>query len=378
MNNRERREGISNISEYLPSDLNEMPPQNFDNRAEGPIQPGRKNLPRFELPEYDSTVHDPEDYVREFERECELYEYDEPTMRALLARAIKKSKGRRADWYQEEGIELAEYDELKQGFIAAFGTGGRSAVVKTEAAWRATRQKNDDVRTYAAAFARRLRKHQYARRKEDYGEVGDRTIVDVWCDGLKSESMRTYVMMEDPRTWEEAKRLSLDFEQRVYKRSGKYKEKAKHVESDEEEHDEDISEDSEEEKEEKIRPRKKSPVKSTPKTISTKSFDEFKKNFEKKQSTQDKQMEELMKGVSELRIFLSKDRSESQQPYGQGAPRRDLVCYNCQETGHTSRVCPNPMKCRQCGGNHRTIDHQATARINALRTDEEMGRRDFQ
>lgn len=35
-------------------------------------------------------------------------------------------------------------------------------------------------------------------------------------------------------------------------------------------------------------------------------------------------------------------------------PKKEQVCFRCQEKGHLARACTNPAKCKHCGENHLT------------------------
>lgn len=37
-------------------------------------------------------------------------------------------------------------------------------------------------------------------------------------------------------------------------------------------------------------------------------------------------------------------------------PKKELVCFRCQQTGHLARACTNPAVCKHCSQNHLTRD----------------------
>ena len=68
-----------------------------------------------------------------------------------------------------------------------------------------------------------MRRHQHARASAGYPSQDELSVVDQWCDGLSSEGMKEYVLLQEPATWLRAKALSLEYEKKIYKQSEKYK-----------------------------------------------------------------------------------------------------------------------------------------------------------
>ncbi|KAJ3022985.1 hypothetical protein HDV00_001334, partial [Rhizophlyctis rosea] len=85
-----------------------------------------------------------------------------------------------------------------------------------------------------------------------------------------------------------------------------------------------------------------------------------------------KYMEELTKGMTELRIDLAQSRNRTQAPLISGSTTAE--CYNCLQKGHYANRCPNPAKCRTCGGNHTTRDHASSIQILQVQKDDEIKR----
>ena len=71
------------------------------------------------------------------------------------------------------------------------------------------KQGRDDIHTYAATFGQKLRRHQHARASAGYPAQDELSVIDQWCDGLSSEGMKEYVLLQEPATWLRAKTLSL-------------------------------------------------------------------------------------------------------------------------------------------------------------------------
>ena len=81
----------------------------------------------------------------------------------LLGRVMKNGMKNLKSWYANEGVEYQGYEELKDAFCEAFEATGRAAVMETGERLKKGQQGRDDVRTYAATFGQKLRRHQLPR-----------------------------------------------------------------------------------------------------------------------------------------------------------------------------------------------------------------------
>lgn len=390
-----------------------------------------RNLPRFELPKFDPKVYEPEDYIKEFERECALYNYGDDLRRQLLARAVREAGGKYVSWFMEEGAEIFHYKDFKDAFVDAFHTTGRAAVLRTERTWKKTRQRKDDVRTYAATFSRRLRLHNNARLSAGYKDVEDHVVVDQWCDGLEAPEMKKYVLMANPSDLENAKKLSLDYEKKVYSRDKRSSDNDEESSSSSSSEEDEVTETVRKETKGKgktttiVTTKAKSP--SNSEGLDKKLLNEMKKAMESQQKsleTQAKALQEtlaneakkqreqaaddLAQEFSKMRIQMAVPRTfngggASAQGYapnpgynpgiggapqnandaqgqGQGQGRRPIVCFRCQSTdGHIMRNCRNPPVCRICGGNHLTLQHDMHIKLVTLQefVDKKTEKKDF-
>ena len=362
----------------------------------------RKDFPKIELPVYDDTYYDPDDYLREVEAEFDLYEYGLQERRMLLGRAMKKGMKKLKSWYANEGVEYQGYEELKDAFREAFEVTGRAAVMETGERLKKVKQGRDDVRTYAATFGQKLRRHQHARASAGYPAQDELSAVDQWCDGLSSEGMKEYVLLQEPATWLRAKTLSLEYEKKIYKKSEKYKGLQKtvtitdstvEVEDEKPSSESSESSSSEEEKKTKEKKAKKEKKTVTVKTaravspvLTTRSLNDFKKTVTtesqsllQKQKDMESKMDEITKGLADLTIRLGESRNMLATQDARGSNNRgnqfnmsEMTCYRCQQKGHISRGCTNPVKCARCMKGHATRDHDSTQNIMMLKKEEEL------
>ena len=72
----------------------------------------RKDFLKIQLPVYDDTYYDPDDYLREVEAEFDVYEYGLQERGMLLGRAMKKGMKKLKSWYANEGFEYQGYEEI--------------------------------------------------------------------------------------------------------------------------------------------------------------------------------------------------------------------------------------------------------------------------
>ncbi|KAJ3021301.1 hypothetical protein HDV00_001758, partial [Rhizophlyctis rosea] len=252
------------------------------------------------------------------------------------------------DWYMTEGIELTEYVELKESFIDAFKATGRTAVRDAKTKWEKCRQGAYDVKTYGATFSKRLGNLQQARLEAGYGELDTQSIIDQWTDGLRSNMLRSKVLENTFASFADVKDFCVGYEKKVYRWSGTYKEElggsSKNEEDDTASESEEADDDSDDEEPRKPKARKGKKAESTMKTsakrsltadgVTSKTFNDLKRMFEQereknldREAEHRKYMEELTKGMTELRIDLAQSRNQGplREPLSQSGemPNKD-------------------------------------------------------
>lgn len=290
--------------------------------------------------------------------------------------------------------------------------------MKAKKKWENSKQGKHDVRAYAALFSRRLRRLNHARGARQYGVMDSQSVMEQFCDRIESEKMRDHVMLNQPKDFEEAKKIAMEYEKKVYRRSKDTSSSSTtSSSSSSSSSDRDFEEErkgkkrkdmvkekkkTEEEKKKKGRGRalvkeEQLPAENTLREVK-KEIEQVRTKAEERASKMDKSVEELVKGMSELRIAIAQTRDEARMGRNSAMePSNNVVgaaaggnaltmnrfsnvtCYNCQEQGHMAPRCPNPPKCRRCGKGHRTANHDVCVNLMQMQEDERAARReDFQ
>lgn len=165
-----------------------------------------RNAPKFQTPDFDPRDDDPEQWLKYFENECELYGFDKKLMKTLLGKAILKAAendGPAKTFWRNTVMDCLDYSELRKEFIAYYEDDVRLDIDQ-ERVLAEISQSTLTAKQYKVYFDSTLHKATRVRRATGLPKYDDKVVLRYFLDGITDDTARATVWSARPDNWMEA------------------------------------------------------------------------------------------------------------------------------------------------------------------------------